>query len=123
MLLFHYTWSSRQTAIRVLASMLILALWLVAYWYLGAGKAGFEDFFRIACYAVAGIEGVLAAYLLWLLTHPARFEIRLSDNEFSISHPVFKAWCFKVKPADIVRIENIINPQTPNYTYYINPHG
>ena len=53
-----------------------------------------------------GSELVLLLLAAWLLTHPAKFYIKLTNSELSSFHPTFKEWTFSVNPQDIIEIEH-----------------
>lgn len=107
-MLFHYRYSRHQTARNLVINMLILPgyYWLVHY--LTAGQPQYENLLQILLYVLVALELAFAAITAWLLTHPAVFEIRVSEQEFTLIHPLFSHWNFSVNPQDILRIEQTI---------------
>jgi hypothetical protein len=104
-LLFHYEHSRRQQARAVLINMALLpaVLWLLLQ--LIDDPAAHQRWTGLLLGIGLLAELAMAALAAWLLSRPASFSIRLSAREFSSHHPMFKAWCFSVDPAEIVAIE------------------
>lgn len=105
-MLFHYQYSRWRSALTLAVNLLVLPTYYL--FYLGGHHPQHEDVLQLILYALVAIELVLGAWLIWLLTHPATFEIRLSPDEFTIIHPTFSRWSFSVHPQDILRIEQDI---------------
>ena len=106
MLVFHYKHTRKQWAAKVLAFMLVLQLDLVLLKYLTEDRAGAEQFIEVATYAILVVEIVMAGLIVWLLKNPANFEIRVTESEFSVSHPSSTSWSFNLKPANIKSFKN-----------------
>jgi len=104
--LFHYVRSRRRTALNLCFGMLVLPGWLWLFATLGEGRAGLEAFMAVAVPVVVAVEVVMALFVLWLLTHPARFEIMVTPTLFEVHHPTFTQWCFSIVPTEIRRIEH-----------------
>ena len=105
-LLFHYERSRKQQARVVLINMLLLPLVLWLLLQLINDPVARPRFASLLMAIGVAAELGLLALAVWLLRHPASFSIRLSAGEFSSHHPMFKAWCFSVDPAEIVAIEH-----------------
>lgn len=100
--------------------MPILPFWLLLLMHFGTPKTENSNFIQIATYAIIGVEIVIVGCLTWLLRNPASFEIRLTENEFSISHPISKWWSFTVKPSDVMSIENVMDIHSVYDRIFIN---
>lgn len=105
-LLFHYERSRKQQARVVLINMLLLPLVLWLLLQLINDPVARPRFTSLLMVIGVAAELGLLAVAVWLLSHPASFSIRLSASEFSSHHPMFKAWCFSIDPAEIVAIEH-----------------
>ncbi|QID18646.1 hypothetical protein G3580_14050 [Nitrogeniibacter mangrovi] len=104
--LFRYVRSRRRTAANLVAGMGVLPLWLWLLATLGAGRQGLDAFMAVAVPAVWGVEILLGLAVVWLLTHPDRFEMTVTPERFAVHHPLFSEWTFSIDPAQIVRIEH-----------------
>lgn len=104
--IFYYERSRKQQA-KVLAFNMIflpLVMWLFLQ-LIPETAAVYADVLMYTQYILLTGEVLLLAVLVWFITHPATFYIRLTDSEFSSFHPNFKSWSFSVDPHDIVAIE------------------
>ena len=105
-LLYYYERTRKQQAKVLAFNMLFLPfiLWLFLQ-LVRENQAVYEQFLVYAKYIIAIAELVLLSLVVWFLTHPAKFYIKLTNSEFSSFHPVFKEWTFSVSPQEIVEIE------------------
>lgn len=105
---FYYYERTRAQQAKVLGfNMLLLPcfMWLFLL-LIPEGKPVREQFLEYTTYIVVLAEIVLMSVVIWFITHPATFYIKLTDSEFCSFHPNFKAWTFSVNPHEIVEIEH-----------------
>lgn len=107
-MLYHYQRSRRHTAGLLALNMLVLGVFYGVLHHLTAGEPRYGELLNIARYGLVAVELALAGAIAWLLAHPATFEIRVSEREFTIVHPTFSRWNFSVNPQDILCIKQII---------------
>ncbi len=107
-MLYHFQRSRRQTAKNAAISMLVLLFQYGFLRYLAVDNSQYDELLEVTLYGLIVVELALTAWVLWLLANPAQFEIRVSEQEFSINHPTFSRWSFSVNPKDIARIDQIM---------------
>ncbi len=104
---FYYERTRKQQAKVAVANMFFLpfVLWLFLQ-LIPESEPVYKDFLRSVNYIILVVEFVLLSVAVWLLTHPAKFYIKLTKSEFSSVHPTFKEWTFSVNPQEIIEIEH-----------------
>ncbi|MEL4391050.1 hypothetical protein [Shewanella xiamenensis] len=105
---FFYYERNRKQQVKMLAfNMLFLPviLWLILI-FIPKSDPFYNEFLFYVKYIVVVSELALLSLTAWLLTHPAKFYIKLTNSEFSSFHPTFKEWTFSVNPQDIIEIEH-----------------
>ena len=105
---FYYYERTRKQQAKVLVANMIflpLVLWLFLQ-LIPESEPAYEDFLAYIKYIIAAAELVLSSVIAWLLTHPEKFYIKLTNSEFSSFHPNFKKWTFSVNPQEIIEIEH-----------------
>ncbi|QYX63612.1 hypothetical protein [Shewanella sp.] len=104
---FYYERSRKQQAKVLVFNMLFLPLILWLIWMLiSKNEPFYDEFLFYIKYIVVVSELALLSLAAWLLTHPAKFYIKLTNSELSSFHPTFKEWTFSVNPQDIIEIEH-----------------
>lgn len=104
---YYYERTRKQQAKVLIFNMLLLplTLWLIVV-FISAGESIDSDFSFYLKYIIVVSEFALFSVAAWLLSHPAKFYIKLTNSEFSSFHPSFKAWTFSVDPDEITEIEH-----------------
>ncbi len=116
-LTYHYKYTNRKTVVKLLFAMVFLPLWIELFSSLG------KDIPEMVYHVLFAVEILLFAYMVWGITHSSCFEIKLSHAEFSVNHPVFKEYCFTVKPENIDNIEQVADIDGDYLTIWINMKG
>lgn len=103
---FYYEKSRKQQAKTLALNMLFLPviLWFILI-FIPKSDPFYNQFLFYVKYIVVVSELALLSLVVWLLTHPAKFYIKLTNSEFSSFHPTFKECTFSVNPQDIIEIE------------------
>lgn len=103
---FYYERNRKQQAKKLACNMLFLPviLWLILI-FIPKSDPFYNQFLFYVKYIVVVSELALLSLTAWLLTHPAKFYIKLTNSEFSSFHPTFKECTFSVNPQDIIEIE------------------
>lgn len=103
---FYYERNRKQQAKMLAFNMLFLPviLWFILI-FIPKSDPFYNQFLFYVKYIVVVAELALLSLVAWLLTHPAKFYIKLTNSEFSSFHPTFKEWTFSVNPQDIIEIE------------------
>ncbi|MGL4577350.1 MAG: hypothetical protein ACRCVP_00310 [Shewanella xiamenensis] len=103
---FYYEKSRKQQAKMIAFNMLFLPviLWLILI-LIPKSNPFYNQFLFYVKYIAVTSELVMLSLAAWLLTHPAKFYIKLTNSEFSSFHPTFKECTFSVNPQDIIEIE------------------
>lgn len=114
-MLFHYQRSRRQTARLIALNMLVLLVFYGLFHHLAEAEPQHQQLRDIALYGLIAVELILATALAWMLARPAVFEIRVSDQEFTIVHPTSRLWSFSVNPQDILRLEQTMEILTTDH--------
>lgn len=105
---FYYYERSRKQQAKVLAFNMIFlpfVLWLFLQ-LIPETEITYKEFLVCVKYIFIVVEIALASVAVWLLTHPAKFYIKLTNSEFSSLHPNSKEWTFSVNPQEIIAIEH-----------------
>lgn len=105
---YIYRHSRFQTARSVGLSMLALAGWLGVFFYFGGSEPEHESTLRLFVCIVGAVEVLLFLLLIWLLRNPSTFEIRLTQNALSQTHPFHREWNFSIDPREIERVDNLL---------------
>jgi hypothetical protein len=119
-LLYYYERTRKQQAKVLAFNMLFLPfiLWLILL-LARENQADYEQFLVYLKYIFVIAELVLLSLVVWFLTHPSKFYIKLTKSEFSSFHPIFKAWTFSVSPKEIVEIEQSSDREAESTTISI----
>lgn len=105
-LFFYYEKNRKQQAKILIFNMFFLpfVFWLFVQ-LTQDNLEVYNKFSEYLKYILAILEVVLIATTIWLLTHPEKFYIKLTNSEFSSYHPIYKEWTFSVNPQEIIEIE------------------
>lgn len=103
---FYYYERSRSEQAKVLVFNMVFLPLIMGLFLLLLPKSGpvYEQFRGYVIYIIAAAEMVLLSVVVWFLTHPATFYIKLTSSEFCSFHPNFKEWTFSVNPQEILEI-------------------
>ena len=104
---YYFERTRKQQAKALVFNMLLLPLilWLILA-LIPKGEPIYNEFKFYVKYIIVTSELVLLSVATWLLTHPAKFYIKLTNSEFISVHPTFKEWTFSIDPREIIEIEH-----------------
>lgn len=104
---FYYERSRKQQAKVLLCNMFFLpvVLWFFL-WLIKDHQAKYDQFYFYAKCIFVAVEIILMSILIWFITHPATFFIKLTNLQFSSFHPIFTEWTFSVDPEEIIEIKH-----------------
>ena len=115
--LYYYERTRKRQAITLAMNMVVLP---VIFWLFliltRENEQVYQQLLTILKPLLIVIELIFISVIIWFLTHPARFFIRVTESEFSVSHPLFKEWTFSVEPQAIAEIAVTSNRQSRSVT-------
>jgi hypothetical protein len=116
---FYFSRTRKQSAVTLLQNAFIvlpagLLITYIAYTFFP--DPNLDALGPYLYYFIAGviiIEFALIGCAVWLLKHPAIFEVKLNEKAFVIEHSIRSQWCLSVDPSEISRIENRVARDGP----------
>jgi hypothetical protein len=113
-MIVHYVSTRRRQALTLLLNMAVLPAYYYLFEYIVRNKPNHDHMVEMVGYGLAAVGVAMAVMAVAFARSDRKFEIRLTQNEFSITHPLFKEWTFSVDPQNIKSIEHHMD--TGGYT-------